>query len=149
MASIKTLSNISRIGAGLAMAGMLYDSHRHGNLVSAVYTEKKEAQAYTSAFNESKYLNSSSQIKARYKNWLRRAKWNNTARPFCNAVVGYFKGVNDSLADKAIPAALATATLLMPKGIPTVISASALGLYGVMDFMKTTFGVGDIKRYTK
>jgi len=149
MVAIKTLSTIGKLGAGVATAAILYDTHKYSKTKSAVYTEKKEADALIRSYNEAKTLDSPSNIKAGYKNLVRRLRWSNGARPFCNAIGGYFKGVGEMLTEHAVPTALAAATLMLPKGVPTVISASALALYGAYDFMRTTFHIGGNKRYTK
>ena len=149
MVAINTVSTIGKIGAGLATAAILYDTNKHAKIRSAVYTEKQEAAALTRSYNEAKTLDAPSQVKADYKNFVRRLRWSNGARPFCNAIVGYFKGAGEMLTDHAVPAALATATLLLPKGLPSAISAGALAIYGGYDFLRTTFHVGGNKRYTK
>ena len=148
MVNVKTISTIGKIGAGVAVAGILYDSHRHAKIRSAAYTEKKEGEAIMKSFRDSQVLDSPSKIKFDYKNWLRDFRCKNGARPFANATIGYFKGFGEMLTHTAVPAALATATLLLPKGWGSVISAAGLAVYGTYDFLKTTFNIGVNKRYT-
>jgi len=149
MANLKVLSTIGKVGAGLAVAGILYDSHRHAKVKSAVYTERKEGEALFDSYRDSRLLDSPSQIKSNYKDWVKKMRWNNSARPFFNATIGYFKGFGEMLSDTAVPTALATATLLLPKGLPSVITAAGLAVYGGYDFLKTTFNIGVNKRYTR
>jgi len=149
MTNLKVISTVGKVGAGLVAAGILYDSHRHAKFESAAYTEKKEGEVLVQSMRESRVLDTPSKLKSDYKDWVRDLRWKNGIRPFVNSTVGYFKGFGQMLTDAAIPTALATATLLLPKGLPTVISAAGLALYEGYDFLKTTFNVGVNKRLTK
>ena len=148
MANLKAISTVGKIGAGLAVAGILYDAHRHAKVRSASYTEAKEKEALLRYDCDSRIIEYPSKIKSDYKDWIRDLRSDNKARPFANATIGYFKGFGDMLTHTAVPTALATATLLLPKGLPSVITAAGLAVYGGYDFLKTTFNIGTNKRYT-
>lgn len=149
MVTIKTLSTIGKIGAGVTIAGVLYDAHRNAKRSSAVYAHRKEGDALVRSYMNSRVLDTPSKIKSDYKDFVKDLQWRNSARPFANATVGYYKGFGRILTDAAIPTALATATLLLPKGLPSAISAGGLALYGIYDFLKTTFNIGANGRYNR
>jgi hypothetical protein len=135
--------------AGAVGAGMLlYDAHKEGQRISDITARKKNGDAALYWFENTRNLNSPSNVNMKLKDWLFNWEITSNIRGFVNSGIGYVKGFAGMMLSDIVPWALTSAALLTKgpsathKGTAAKASGIALGLYSIYAFAKNVCGIG-------
>lgn len=145
MSGINFTAGLAKATGYVGLAAIAYDAHKLGQVRAGEQRRSAIADSGLDAYMDSKTLDRPSVLmsKAQNKRFDMEMKGHlfNGVRNFFNSVVGYVKGVGESLVTNVVPLALTTATVLT-KGATSKAAAIGLAAYGAVDVAKNCFGVG-------
>lgn len=130
--------------AGAAAVGMVaYDAHVLGKLKADVYSQSKEADACSDAFNNTLYQTEPSVLQSKMKKFLFRFELENNLFKLWNSAKGYVSGFLDMMVSGVVPLGLGLAALVSKN--KTICKASGIGLlvWGGIKFVRDILGVGN------
>ena len=136
------VSNIICKGVGITgMSAVLYDAFSVGKHNSKRVALSSEADRFEKIHMDTRTLTNESPINSAIQEKAKTMRMNNPFSSMFASVSGAVSGFLGSLADNLIPTSLASLAIIT-KGAWAKASAGALAIYGVVNVLRESFGVG-------
>lgn len=135
---------VKTIGAA-ALAAVAYDSHVAAKIESSSSQKVHKANGTTEAYMDTLSQDNPSIIQSKLKKAFFRFHIDQNISEFFVGILGYGKGFASMLMHNAIPLALATGTVLAPKGALSKTFGAGLLIYGGAYLARNVMGIGKPK----